>query len=83
MSPVWTMPDGSRWVIPDDEHVTVPTAPNGRLAAPHIQGPTATNMVRQFLREIGRRGGEARAARHSRDEIAAWGRVRHKNGATG
>lgn len=34
--------------------------------------------IRQFLREIGRRGGQARAARHSRAELSSWGRVRHR-----
>jgi hypothetical protein len=43
--------------------------------------PSAAQNVRQFLREIGRRGGQARAARHSRDELATFGRVRHKTKA--
>jgi hypothetical protein len=37
--------------------------------------------VREFLRAIGRKGGKARARRHSPEELAAWGRMRHKKAA--
>jgi hypothetical protein len=77
MTPTWKMPDGSRWAIPD----WTPVAPPCRVAASPMQWHTSPDVVRQFLREIGRRGGKARAAQHSRDEIAAWRRVRHKNAA--
>jgi hypothetical protein len=65
-------PDGSwfEMLAPDD----APPAP-----VPVIAPPSATGGdVRQFLREIASRGGKARAARHSREELAAWGRVRRK-----
>jgi hypothetical protein len=45
--------------------------------------PSTLRDVHQFLREMGRRGGQARAARHSRDEIATWGRVRRKTKSRG
>jgi hypothetical protein len=75
-------PDGS-WVempAPSDQpSATSASAPeSGATAATYAPG-----SIREFLREIGRRGGKARAARHSRDEIAAWGRVRHKNAPRG
>jgi hypothetical protein len=63
-------PDGS-WV----EFPAFDEQPASQQAASAQIATAAT--IRQFLREIGRRGGQARAARHSRAEIAAWGRVRH------
>jgi hypothetical protein len=76
MSPIWTMPDGSRLYIPDSE----PTIPSPSGSGQRVDVPTSAlpEQVRRFLRENGRKGGQARAARHSRDEIAAWGRVRRK-----
>ena len=41
----------------------------------------AATSIRQFLRQIGRRGGQARAARHGHAELASWGRVRHTSKA--
>jgi len=75
MSPIWIMPDGSRWNIPDCEVA----APDGTDSSQRVAAtsPVAPDSTRQFLREIGRRGGLARAARHSREEKAAWGRIRH------
>ena len=70
-------PDGS-WVeipaqdaqaeVSDNRLLTLPprvVTTDGDLSAPE--------HVRQFLREIGRRGGQARAHRHSHQELAAWG----------
>jgi hypothetical protein len=54
------------------------TSPAAASASP-VPPRSAPEHVRQFLRKIGQRGGQARAARHSRDEIAAWGRVRRKS----
>jgi general stress protein YciG len=48
---------------------------------PGSQPIRASSLLREFLREIGRKGGQSRARRHSREELAAWGRVRHKKGA--
>jgi general stress protein YciG len=49
--------------------------------APDDQPIRASSLLREFLREIGRKGGQSRARRHSREELAAWGRVRHTKGA--
>jgi hypothetical protein len=46
-----------------------------------VLAPYSSAHVRDFLRQIGRLGGLARARRHRRDELAAWGRVRHKKAA--
>ena len=69
-------PDGSWFEIPvqDDQAITAPVSSADQVS-------TAGN-VREFLREIGRKGGLARAARHSGEEIAAWGRVRNKTKLT-
>ena len=67
-------PDGS-WVefpAPEEQAAT--------QQATSAQMGTATS-IRQFLRQIGRRGGQARAARHSHAELASWGRVRHTSKA--
>ena len=67
-------PDGSWFEMPAQD--AQPQASGNRLpASPNTSAP---DHVRQFLREIGRRGGQARASRHSREQIASWGRVRHK-----
>jgi hypothetical protein len=77
MSPIWRKrdairnPDGSWFEVPDDPTlvpVAATTTPSTKPVAP----------VRQFLREIASRGGKARAARHTREELAAWGRMRRK-----
>jgi hypothetical protein len=85
-------PDGSvvdAFRNPDGSWVEIPELPNPARPAgesmQQIAAPTAEmsprEHVREFLRGIARKGGKARAARHSRDEIAAWGRVRHnRNG---
>jgi len=57
------MPDGSRWDIPDAE------------PPPETRTPM---VVREFLRRIGKRGGQMRAQRHSRAELRTWGKVRRK-----
>jgi hypothetical protein len=68
-------PDGSWFEIPDDPPVAA--------SAPVPSGTSSpAGSVRQFLREIASRGGKSRAARHSRAELAAWGRVRHKSNPT-
>jgi hypothetical protein len=63
-------PDGSWFEMPVPDEP--PSAP-----LPVITMPSATSApagsVSQFLREIASRGGKARAARHSRAELAAWG----------
>ena len=61
-------PDGSWFEAPPD-------------FAPEDQPIRASSLLREFLREIGRKGGQSRARRHSREELAAWGRVRRKKGA--
>jgi hypothetical protein len=71
------LPDGSWLELPaPDDRPLVASAPVPEVGPPLPQPSTPEN-VRRFLREIGRRGGQARAARHSRDELAAFGRVRH------
>src|ERR1700682_2484618 len=60
---IWTNPDGSRLNIPDSD------VPDSRVRAPA--------HVREFLREIGKRGGRERARRHTREELSTWGRTRH------
>jgi hypothetical protein len=62
-------PDGSWFEVPVPDKA--PSAPTSATSSP-------SGNVRQFLREIASRGGKARAARHGREELAAWGRVRHK-----
>jgi hypothetical protein len=74
-------PDGSRvhaMRLPDGSWFEMPTPDDAPSAPPSA---TSAGSVRQFLREIASRGGKARAARHSREELAAWGRVRHKSKA--
>ena len=67
-------PDGSWVEIPEqgDQRITAP------LSSPAQAQLSTAGTVREFLRQIGRRGGQARAARHSREEIAHWGRTRKK-----
>ena len=65
--------DGTILYVGRDGHLRAVTAPNGQSFSPAD--------VRQFLCEIGKLGGQARAQRHSREELAAWGRVRHRKGA--
>jgi hypothetical protein len=75
-------PDGS-WVelpAPDGEPRTWSApVPEIRATATHLSPP---EHVRQFLRNIASKGGQSRARRHSRSELAAWGRVRHKTKPT-
>lgn len=54
-------------------------APDDTSGAPPSVTLAPAGSVSQFLREIASRGGKARAARHSREELAAWGRVRRKS----
>jgi hypothetical protein len=69
---------------PDGSWVEFPAFDEPPAAQPSASAQIGSAMsIRQFLREIGRRGGQARAARHSRAELAAWGRVRYKNKAIG
>ena len=73
------LPDGSWFEMPaPDDSPLVAIAPVPEIAPPVVQTSTA-GSVRQFLREIGKRGGQARARRHSREELAGWGAIRHKN----
>ena len=71
-------PDGSWFETPAPDDTTFAV----RIPLPEITllsaQPLTSGNVRQFLREIGKRGGQARARRHSRDELAAFGRVRRK-----
>lgn len=60
---IWINPDGSRLNIPD--------------SGVRPSRPRAPVHIREFLREIGKRGGQERARRHIREELADWGRVRH------
>src|SRR5262249_31113122 len=77
-------PDGSWFEMPapEDEQPSAnkaggALAVNGVAPARPSSAPAdGVTSVQQFLREIGRRGGQARAARYSREEIAQWGRVR-------
>jgi hypothetical protein len=83
-------PDGSvveAFRNPDGSWVEIPTLPNlsrpavesvQKIASPPNAELSPREHVREFLRGIARRGGKSRAARHSHDEIAAWGRVRHQ-----
>jgi len=32
-------------------------------------------MIREYLAKIGRKGGKARAARHSKDELSKWAKL--------
>src|ERR1700693_2521316 len=56
---IFTNPDGSRFYVPDADGVAT--------------APRASAHVREFLREIGKRGGQERARRHTREELASWG----------
>lgn len=65
--------------MPEQENQPIAaSAPVPQIATQTAQ-PSAPGSIRQFLREIGQRGGKARAARHSREELSKWGRVRRKN----
>ena len=69
-------PDGSLFELPPDDQ---PSSWSASVElAPSSASASASGNVREFLREIGRKGGLARAAKHSREKIAAWGRVRKK-----
>ena len=73
---VFRNPDGSWFEVPQFRpHVPSVSQPKPASSAAR---PLSLENVRQFLREIGRRGGQARAARHTREELSAWGRVRNK-----
>ena len=83
MSPLLRKRDGS--VVqairnPDGSVVEMPVAEDRPFVGiePPSGASSPVGSVRRFLSEIGKRGGKARAARHSRDEIAAWGAIRHK-----
>jgi hypothetical protein len=87
MSPLWRKRDGSvAYVIrnPDGSWFEMPTpddsplTPSAPVITPSSATPSPRGSVSQFLREIASRGGKARAARHNRAELAAWGRVRRK-----
>jgi hypothetical protein len=41
----------------------------------------AAATIGEYVRENGRRGGNARARCHSREQLAEWGRIRHKKAA--
>lgn len=71
-------PDGSWVEVPPPDGQPHSSGSPVPMPRPPIAQSSTPGDVRQFLREIGRRGGQARAARHSRAEIAEWGRVRHK-----
>jgi len=76
-------PDGSWFEVPapDTQPLAAPVAQAARpIPIPQEKGlvDRPPDSIQQFLRDIGKRGGQARAARHSHAEIAAWGRVRHK-----
>ena len=62
---------------PDGSWVELPN-PDDQPSSASLDQVAAPCNVRQFLRQIARKGGLARAAKHNREEIAAWGRVRHK-----
>jgi len=70
-------PDGSWVELPPDDRSNSGRAPVEQAPTPttSVSAPTS---VRQFLRQIARKGGLARAAKHNREEISAWGRVRYK-----
>jgi hypothetical protein len=73
------LPDGSWFEMPPpDDAPSAASVPVPEIASPRAQ-PFTPGGVRQFLREIGKRGGQARARRHSRDELAAWGAIRHRS----
>jgi hypothetical protein len=58
MSSSWTMPDGSRIYVPDSATLT--------------SKPPTPAAVRQFLREIGRRGGLQRSRNFARRDPRGW-----------
>ncbi len=73
---VFRNPDGSWFEVPEVRpHAAIASGSKIVSPAGHSVAPES---IRQFLREIGRRGGQARAARHNREELSAWGRVRNK-----
>jgi general stress protein YciG len=88
------MPDGSQWDIPALDSGPQPTAlrtagtwrvmtmPSGEhLYVQESDAPAslaAPPNFRDFLRQIGSRGGQSRAIRHNRRELAAWGRTRRR-----
>jgi len=42
----------------------------------------AAASIGEYLRQIGRTGGQSRARRHGHDELSKWGRVRHQKAAS-
>ncbi len=74
------LPDGGWVEMPAPEEPLGASTPVPEVTSPTTQ-PRSDGSVRQFLREIGKRGGQARARRHSRAELAEWGAVRHKASA--
>jgi hypothetical protein len=85
MSPLWRKrdairnPDGSWFEMPEPDEAPVASSELEHVVTSPSLTPVVGGSVSQFLREIASRGGKARAARHSREELAAWGRVRHKS----
>jgi hypothetical protein len=86
---IWTNPDGSQQDIPDSDPTPqrrlvkagvwrVMRMPSGeRIYVQESPGaPAAPLGQRAFMRKIASRGGRARATRHGRHELAAWGRMR-------
>jgi len=76
-------PDGTWFEVPYTSHRPSASSRSAPEVSPPIAQSSAPGEVRQFLREIGRRGGKSRAARHTRAEIAEWGRVRRKRPKSG
>lgn len=73
--------DGRPSVAANDSAPGNATSPPLRRSTVEVMSPYASTQVCDFLRQIGRMGGKARARRHSRTELAAWGRVRQKKAA--
>lgn len=73
--------DGQPLVAVNESAPAKETLPPLRRSTVEVLAPYASTQVCDFLRQIGRLGGKARARRHSREELAAWGRVRHKKAA--
>jgi hypothetical protein len=71
-------PDGSWVEIPKLPNPSRPAGESMQRIEPQTAELSPREHVREFLRGIARKGGKSRATQHSRDEIAAWGRVRHK-----
>jgi hypothetical protein len=68
-------PDGSWFEMPEPKEQASGNESANEIDSPAEHPPTLLD-VREFLREIGRKGGRVRASRHRREELAAWGRMR-------